>query len=127
MNLSEWSAWLNRERPQPAEISGLAFTPAKIAGPAFDPYRDPLGNDVTSMIAEALSKVQAEDARLRRMLPPAPRGMYWHAELQSRERLDFASYRGDVVMRLVYRLYDERTHRPVEAPPIGPYPKDADR
>lgn len=113
---------IDTERPQPAAIPGLAFVPGKINGAPFT-VEDALAlGEVHTVMADVLSKVQAEDARLRRMLPPAPRGMYWHAELQSREAdYNFARNTADVVMRLVYRLFDERTGRPVEDPPLGPY------
>jgi hypothetical protein len=115
---------IDTERPQPAAIPGLTFVPGKINGAPFTVEDALAPGDVTlsDMITDLLSKVQAEDARLRRMLPPAPRGMYWHGELQTREAdYNFARNTADVVMRLVYRLFDERTGRPVEDPPLGPY------
>lgn len=58
-------------------------------------------------IAEAVSKLNAEAARMRRLLPVAPRGMTWEAELQAKEPVyDFAAMHAGVEMRLVWRLVE---------------------
>lgn len=58
-------------------------------------------------IAEMMSKLNAEAERMRRLLPVAPRGMTWEAELQAKEPVyDFAAMHADIEMRLVWRLVE---------------------
>lgn len=66
----------------------------------FDVYESP----VQPMMDELMRRVTAEDARMRRLLPAPPAGYYWRGEAQSSHKLDFAHDRGDVTVRLVYRL-----------------------
>lgn len=56
-------------------------------------------------MATLIGKVRAEDERMRRLLPAAPRGMRWEVELQSQEpEYNFTMNRADMIVRLVYRL-----------------------
>lgn len=55
-------------------------------------------------IAEAMEKLRLEGGRMRRILPALPLGYSWRGEIQSAQHLDFAHDRGDVTMRLVYRV-----------------------
>jgi hypothetical protein len=41
---------------------------------------------------------------MRRILPSLPAGYSWRGEIQSEHELDFAHDRGDVTVRLAYRL-----------------------
>ena len=59
-----------------------------------------------AVIAEAMEKLRREDERMRRILPSLPAGYSWRGEIQSAQHLDFAHDRGDVTMRLVYRVFD---------------------
>ena len=51
-----------------------------------------------------MEKLRLEDERMRRILPDLPLGYSWRGEIQSEHELDFAHDRGDVTVRLVYRL-----------------------
>lgn len=57
-----------------------------------------------AVIAEAMEKLRLEDERMRRILPDLPLGYSWRGEIQSEHELDFAHDRGDVTVRLAYRL-----------------------
>ena len=58
-----------------------------------------------AVIAEAMEKLRREDERMRRILPPLPAGYSWRGEIQSEQHLDFTRDRGDLTMRLVYRIH----------------------
>jgi hypothetical protein len=62
-------------------------------------------------IAEAMEKLRLEDERMRRILPALPAGYSWRGEIESRQHLDFTHDRGDVTMRLVYRIHDRNGER----------------
>lgn len=51
-------------------------------------------------ILELIRKLDAEDARIRRLLPDAPEGFHWEADWERCE--DFASF--SVRFRIVHRL-----------------------
>lgn len=93
----------------PADIPELRAVPSRVK--SFElPVDAMLEKSTTREIFDELfEKVRAEDERCRRMLPPAPPGMAWRGELQSRSEINFATYGGDLVVRLVYRLIDTRT------------------
>lgn len=57
-----------------------------------------------AVLAVAMEKLRLEDERMRRILPALPLGYSWRGEIQSAQHLDFAHDRGDVTMRLVYRV-----------------------
>lgn len=82
----------------------LAVVPARLATPplALEPDSEASYDEA---VATLVAKVRAEDQRMRRLLPAAPRGMRWEAELQSREpEYNFTMNRADMSVRLVYRL-----------------------
>lgn len=82
----------------------LTPVPARLATPPMflEDYRwDSYDDAVTTLIG----KLQAEDQRMRRLLPAAPRGMSWEVELQTMEPdYNFMMNRADMLVRLVYRL-----------------------
>lgn len=82
----------------------LTRLPGRIATPAFTVEDD--GRSASDeLVADLLGKLHAEDERMRRILPQAPRGMRWEAEVQSQEpAYNFTMNRGDLVIRLVYKL-----------------------
>lgn len=87
----------------PAPLPGLREIPTRLDTETLrvDTFDGP------SAIEEVMEKVRAEDARGRRLLPPAPRGHEWRAELQTQEpALDFIRGAGTVEVRLVYRLVE---------------------
>lgn len=88
-----------------APLPKLTAIPARLTTPELFAELDDRDNPVRSMVDELMSKVRAEDERMRRLLPAPPRGMYWESELQSREPdYNFTRNTADVVVRLVYRL-----------------------
>lgn len=56
------------------------------------------------LVREMNAKLVAEDARLRRILPPAPRGKRWAGELEWTEGFKL----GELKVRIIYRLVDAR-------------------
>lgn len=61
----------------------------------------------TDPLAEIMAKVRLEDERMRILLPPAPRGYEWRAEIQTGSPVvDFERGRGDFLVRLAYRLVE---------------------
>lgn len=59
---------------------------------------------VAEGLGDVLSRVLAEDRRLRNLLPPAPFGFEWHGELRTHE--DFATMR--ITARIIYELREIR-------------------
>lgn len=94
-------------RPEP--IPALSVVPGRMKSHEIEV--DQLAHDgpIPDLIAEVNAKLRAEDERMRRMLPEAPPGMSWRGEIQAAQHLDFRAMRGDVTMRIVYRLIDDRT------------------
>lgn len=62
------------------------------------------------LMREIYAKVAAEDARMRRMLPPTPPGKVWLVELVARTE-HFDPYDSGTQFKLIYRLGDR--------PPFG--------
>lgn len=99
---------------RPAEIPGCtAPIPDRVKSFEIPGLRDAeiiAASDYISPVEEMIRKVAAEDARMRRMLPPAPDGMAWTSELQRLEdRRGFAGdYSDRLTFRIVYRLVSIR-------------------
>lgn len=88
-----------------APLPKLTIVPERIVTPSLFAELDDRDNPVREMVDDLMRRVQAEDARMRRLLPAPPRGMCWESELQSREPdYNFTRNTADVVVRLVYRL-----------------------
>lgn len=82
----------------------LTALPVRLATPALT-LEGALEDGYDAAVATLVAKVQAEDQRMRRLLPAAPRGMRWEVELQSQEPdYNFTMNRADMIVRLVYRL-----------------------
>lgn len=82
----------------------LTTLPTRIATPVLLVDQD-MWSSRDELVATLIGKVWAEDQRMRRLLPAAPRGMRWEAEVESREpEYNFTMNRADVIVRLVYRL-----------------------
>lgn len=86
--------------PVPARVKSFEISPDLFAPSPLD-----------TAIAEAMEKLRLEDERMRRILPALPMGYSWRGEIESRQHLDFAHDRGDVTMRLVYRIHDRDGRR----------------
>ena len=87
-------------------LPALRVIPERITTP---PILAELGDREASPAARAvdavLAKVRAEHERMQRLLPEAPAGMYWEAELQTGEpSYAFERNSADMLARLVYRL-----------------------
>lgn len=82
----------------------LTTVPARLTTPVMLLEQD-YGARYDDAVATLIGKVQAEDQRMRRLLPAAPRGMRWEVELQMQEPdYNFTMHRADMIVRLVYRL-----------------------
>jgi hypothetical protein len=100
-----------RDRIMAAPFSGgpikpegvqLPVTPGRLTSFEIKPEA---AYDSPSIIDEIQAKVSAEDARMRRLLPPAPRSMHWESELQIGPTIsDLSAFSARGVCRLVYRL-----------------------
>jgi hypothetical protein len=55
-------------------------------------------------LADIVSRVLAEDRRVRRMLPPARPGYEWHGELQRLDGREYGFTHTDDKLRIVYSL-----------------------
>lgn len=87
-----------------APLPKLTTVPARIPTPAMLFERD-VDRPDRAIVDELMAKVRAEDERMRRILPAAPPGLRWEAEIQSQEPdYNFARNAADVVVRLAYRL-----------------------
>lgn len=81
----------------------LTVFPARVATPVL--LLEDIGAPYDESVAMLIAKVQAEDERMRRLLPAAPHGMRWEAELQSQDpAYNFTLNRADLIVRLVYKL-----------------------
>jgi hypothetical protein len=108
-----------RDRIMAAPFSGgpikpegvqLPVTPGRLTSFEIEPTIDS-----PSIFDEIRDKIAAEDARMRRLLPPAPRSMHWESELQTQFSVfDFEALKARNVYRLVYRLVSD--HRPEPRP-----------
>jgi hypothetical protein len=82
----------------------LTVYPSRVTTPILTLEHE-YGQPWEDATATLLSKVRAEDERMRRLLPAAPRGMHWEAELQALDpSYVYDRFRGEFVVRLVYRL-----------------------
>lgn len=60
----------------------------------------------SDLVRDMNAKLAAEDARLRRILPPAPRGKAWRGEFEWTDSFDRYDFRAELKVRIVYRLVD---------------------
>lgn len=60
-----------------------------------------------AIMRELFAKIQAEDERLRRLLPAPPKGYAWRAELTADQSFDFERFSSDTTYRLRYRLIED--------------------
>lgn len=83
----------------------LTFTPSRLyAEPIIvDDYDDVAAPFVADLVREVEARLMAEDARMRRLLPPAPKGHEWRAEI-AHEVEHLADFTMHDVIRLRYRL-----------------------
>ncbi len=82
----------------------LTSIPSRLTTPTMELMED-YEHSYGELVATLVGKVQAEDQRMRRLLPAAPRGLHWEVELQSQEpEYNFTMNRADLLVRLVYKL-----------------------
>ncbi len=94
----------------PEPIPALSVIPGRMKSHDLEIFHDALlAAEPSALVATVNAQLRAEDERMRRMLPEAPPGMSWRGEIQARDHIDFQSNRGDIVVRLVYKLIDDRT------------------
>lgn len=86
--------------PIPARVKSFEISPDLFTPGPLD-----------AAIADAMEKLRLEDERMRRILPALPAGYSWRGEIESAQHIDFAHDRGDVTMRLVYRIHDRNGER----------------
>lgn len=89
----------------PDPIPGLnpEAIPRKFGAEFAVPDLDLLGA-VAPMVRQLNSKLLAEDARMRRLLPPAPEGYEWRGEIAS--DIDYLGFSAAATFRIRYRLVE---------------------
>lgn len=92
----------------PEPIPNLSTIPGRVKSHVVtvDELSHPYASEIMHELNE---KIRAEDERLRRMLPEAPPGMEWRAELKWSEADSFEHFRREMQARIEYRLFDLRT------------------
>lgn len=91
--------------PEPEPIPGLNLDAIPQRLKSFD-ITHSLADDRPAfvMLADIVSKVLAEDRRVRRMLPPLPAGYEWHGEIQASRDDPESFMRDEEKLRIVYRV-----------------------
>lgn len=99
--------FLRRPLEDLAPLPKLTALPSRVTTPTLmleDDYERPYSDAVATLVA----KLYAEDQRMRRLLPAAPRGLHWEVELQAQEpSYNFPMNRADMLVRLVYKLKED--------------------
>lgn len=91
-----------------APLPALTVTPRRV-------YAEPINVDelamldavtTSALVREVEAKLLAEDARLRRLLPPPLPGFEWRAEISSLTEHDVDAFTMHETIRLRYRLVE---------------------
>lgn len=88
---------------QPEPLPKLSITPGKLESHDIDPWSI-YDSPTDTLVAELNRRLFAEDARLRRLLPPAPEGTRWVGEVGETSAFGGTGFSAVTTFRIRYRL-----------------------